>query len=78
MSAIRTHTAFEYNFISTLDKHAPKKATILQGNQKIHFNKNLRKQVMVRSRLKNKTYKSKNPSKIIKFKQRQNLVANLN
>ena len=32
MSAMRTHAAFENNFISILDKHAPKKTEILWGN----------------------------------------------
>ena len=39
MSAVRTHAAFENNFFSILDKHAPKKIRILRGNQKPHFNK---------------------------------------
>ena len=43
MFAMRTHAAFENNFVSILDKHAPKKTKILRGNQKPHFNKNLRK-----------------------------------
>ena len=78
MSAVRTHTAFENNFVSILDKHVPKKTKILRGNQKPHFNKNLRKQIMIRSCLKNKANKSKNPIDIAKFKQQRNLVANLN
>ena len=41
---------------------------ILRGNQKPHFNKNLRKKIMTRSRLKNKANKSKNPSDIVKFR----------
>ena len=68
MSAMRTNTAFENNFVSILDKHAPKKTKILRGNQKPHFNKNFRKQIMIKSRLKNKANKSKNPSDIFKFK----------
>ena len=43
-----------------------------------HFNKNLRKQIVIRSRLKNKVNKSKNPIDIVKFKRQRNLVANLN
>ena len=78
MSAVRTHAAFENNFVSILDKHAPKKTKILRGNQKPHFNKNLRKQIMIRSRLKNKANKSKNPIDIVKFKRQRNLVTNLN
>ena len=42
MSAVRTHADFENNFVSILDKHAPKKTKIFRGNQKPHFNKNLR------------------------------------
>ena len=41
------------------DKHATKKTKILRGNRKPHFDKNLRKQVMTRSRLKNKVNRSK-------------------
>ena len=37
MSAVRTHAAFENNFVSILDKHAPKKTKILRGNQKTPF-----------------------------------------
>ena len=33
MSAVRTHAAFEGNFVSILDKHAPKKTKILRGNK---------------------------------------------
>ena len=57
MSPMRTHAAFEKEIDSVLDKHAPKKTTILQGNQKPYFNKNLRKQIMIRSGLRNKANK---------------------
>ena len=55
-----------------------KKTKILRGNQKTHSNKNLCKQIMIRSLLKNKANKSKNPIDIAKFKRQRNLVANLN
>ena len=61
-----------------LDKHSPKKTKNLLGNQKLHFNKNLRKQIMIGSCLKNKANKSEIPSGIVKFKRQQNLLANLN
>ena len=77
MSAMRTHVTFENNFVSILDKNAPKKTKIIRGNQKPHFNKNIRKQIRIRSHLKNKANKSKNPSEIVKFKRQRNLVANL-
>ena len=78
MSAVRTHAAFKNNFVSILDKHAPKKTNVLQGNQKPHFNKNLRKQIMIRSRLKNRANKPKSHIDIVKFKRQRNLVTNLN
>ena len=78
MSAVRTHAAFENNFVTVLDKYAPKKTKILRGNQKPHFTKNLRKQILIRSRLKNKATKSKNPIDIVKFKRQRNLMSNLN
>ena len=37
MSAMRTHAPFENNFVSILDKHAPKKTKLLLGNQKLRF-----------------------------------------
>ena len=52
MAATRTHEAFENKRVSILDKHGPTKTNILLGNQKSHFNKNLRKQTMIKSRLK--------------------------
>ena len=57
MFPMRTHAAFEKNFNSILGKHAAKKTKILRVNQKPYFNKNLRKQIMIRSRLRNKANK---------------------
>ena len=68
MSSMRTHAAFKNNFVSVLHKRAPKKTKNLRGNQKPHFNKNIQKKIMIRSDLKNKANKSKNPSDIVKFK----------
>ena len=53
MSVIRTNAAFENSFVSVLDKHAPKKKKKVRENRKPHFNKNLREQIIIRSRLKN-------------------------
>ena len=39
--------------------NVPMKAKFWRGNQNTHFNKNLREQIMIRSRLKNKANKSK-------------------
>ena len=68
MSAMRTHAAFENNFVWILDKHALKKTKILRGNPKPNFDKNLPKQIMIRSRLKNKAIKPKNPIDIVKLR----------
>ena len=73
---MRTHAAFENNFDLMLDKNAPKKTKTLWGNQKLHFDQNVRRQIMIRSRLENKASKSKNFGDI--FKWRRNLLANLN
>ena len=67
MSAMRAHAAYKNNFVSILDKHSPKKIKNLRGNQKLNFNKNLRKQAMIRSCLKNKANKLENPSDIVKL-----------
>ena len=64
---MKTHAAFKNNLVSILNKHAPKKTTILRGNQYPHFNTFLPNQIMIRSRLKTKANKSKNPSGIVKF-----------
>ena len=68
MSAMRAHAAYKNNFVSIVDKHSPNITNILRGSQKPHFNKNLRKQIMIRSCLKNKANKPENPSNIVKFK----------
>ena len=78
MTAMRTHATFENNFVSILEKHAPKKTKFFEGHQKPDFNKSLHKQIITRSSLKHKANKSKHPSDIVKFKRRQNVVANLN
>ena len=49
-----------------------RKQKLYEGIKKPHFNKNFRKQIMIRSRLKNKANKSKNPIDIAKFKRERN------
>ena len=55
-------------FTSKLNKHAPKKRKWIRGNHKPHINKELRKAIMKRSRLKNKANKTKKPIHISNFK----------
>ena len=59
MRCNENHAPLENNFILILDKHALKETKILRGYQKSHFDKNLRKQIMARSRLERKANKSK-------------------
>ena len=59
---------FEKNFVETLNKHAPKKTKIPQGNHKPRTKKTLRKATMKRSHLKNKANKTKDPKDILKYK----------
>ena len=69
---------FENIFTSKLNKHAPKKRKWVRGNHKPHINKELRKAIMKRSRLKNKANKTKKPIDISNFKKQRNYVVNLN
>ena len=61
-----------------LNTHAPKNIKILRRNHKPHYNKNLRKAIMKRSRLKNKAKRSKDPVDIANYKKQRNLVVSLN
>ena len=61
-----------------LNRPAPKKVKILRGNHKAHYNKNLRKAIMKRSRLKSKANRSKDPVDIANYKKQRNLVVSLN
>ena len=58
--------------------HALKKKKILRGNEKPHMNKNLRRAIMKRSKLKNKVNKTKNPLDIMNYKKQHNYVTKLN
>ena len=48
---------YEQNFINLLNMHTP--IEVLWGNHNPQLNKNLRKAIMKRSRLKKKVYRSK-------------------
>ena len=56
----------------------PKQVKILRGNHKPHYNKNLRKAIIKKSRLKNKANRSKDPVDIANYKKQHNLVVLLN
>ena len=63
-----SYDAFDNYFTSILNKHAPKKKKVLRGNEKPHMNKNLRRAIMKRSKLKNKANKTKHPLDIMYYK----------
>ena len=73
-----SYDKFEIIFTSTLNKHAPKKTKSFRDNHKLHINKELRKAIMKRSRLKNKVKKTKKAIDIGNFKKQCNYVVNLN
>ena len=69
---------YEQNFIKLLNTNAPKKVKILRGNHKPHYNKNFRKTIMKKSRLKDKTNRSKDSVHTANDKKQRNLVVSLN
>ena len=61
---------FENTFANILDSHAPRKTKVLRGNHKPNVDKNLRKAIMKRSKLKNKANRTKLQDDITKYKKR--------
>ena len=61
-----------------LDKHCSKKTKIFRRNHNQHINKTLKKAIMKRSQLKNKTHKTKDPKDILKYKKQRNYMVKLN
>ena len=57
---------FKKNFVVKLHNHALKKTKIFRGNQNHHINNTLRKAIVKRSQLKNKTNKTKDPERYFK------------
>ena len=72
-----SYDAFENYFTSILNKHAPKKKKVLQGNEKPHMNKNLRRAIMKTPKLKNKANKTKYPLDIMNYQKQLNYVIKL-
>ena len=73
-----SYDEFESAFITALDKHAPKKKKRLRGINKLHITKSLGQALMKRSKLKNKTNKTKLLIDIRNYKKQRNYVVNLN
>ena len=64
-------------FTNLLDKHCPIKTKIVRGNNNRFMNKELSKAIMVRSRLRAKYLKSKNPNDRQHYKKQRNLCVKL-
>ena len=72
-----TYEVFYNIFMNVLNKHAPLKTKVIRANNAPFMNKNLRKQVMTRSRLKNKFNKEPSVDNETAFKKQRNLCVNL-
>ena len=68
---------FENIFMGIFDKHVPIKLKYLRANDSPFMNKELRKQVMLRSRLKNKCNKEKTESSRVAYKAQRNKCTSL-
>jgi len=60
---------FEDIFAATFSEHAPFKSAIIRGNNKSHTTKQVRKEIMVRTRLKNREQKLKKITNNIESKE---------
>ena len=67
-----------YNMIlTTLNTHAPLKEKLIRGNNKPFINKEIRKEVMKRTRLKNKAIKTGLNADMLQYKIQRNYVTSL-
>ena len=68
---------FEHIFWDTLDRHAPHKTVLVRGNNTPHVTKELRKAIMLRTRLKNFVKKSRSEHDIERYRRQRNLVVKI-
>ena len=66
------------NLVYIMNKHAPFKTKIVRGNVQAHMTKELRKEIMKRSRLKNIYKQSKLLKDFATFKKQRNHIVTLN
>ena len=69
---------FEHIFDATLSKHAPFKSVIAREDNKPHTMKQLRKEIMKRTRITNNANKAKAKEDRKKYRKQRNLVVRLN
>ena len=77
-SNINEIESFENKFVTVLDRHAPRKTRIVRGNEKPHVNKDLRKAIMHRSRLRNIYQRTQRFSDWRAYQKQRNYVCSLN
>ena len=65
---IVNYSLFEKIFVNLLDEHAPLKTKLIRANNRQHVTKDLRKAIMLRSKLKHIANKSKNPEDVACYK----------
>ena len=78
MSNTGNFSDFNREFKNTLNNHAPIKTSKVRSNTRPHVNKNLRKEIMKRSNLKNIANKSSKTEHKKRYKIQQNFVTKLN
>ena len=69
--------SFSKLFEKTLNKHAPFKTIAIRGNSKPHMSKALRKAIILRTRLKNRSIKTRNILDIQRYRQQRNFVVQI-
>ena len=69
---------FIESFVKLLDHHAPIKTKSIRANNKEHVTKELRKAIMIRSKLKRIKNTSNDPEDDARYKRQRNLVVNMN
>jgi len=73
-----SYASFENNFLNVLNKHAPIKQKTVRANDKPFMNKEIRKAIFNRSRLKNRANKTGIEIDYQNFKKQRNMIVNLN
>lgn len=72
------YSNLENNFKTVVEKHAPLKVKQIRGNSKPHVDRNLRKEIMIRSQLRNKANKTGKTSDFLKYKKQRNKITKIN
>ena len=72
------YAQFENIFMKTLEENAPVKTKTVRANHKPHVNKELRKAIMKRTRLKNILNETKKEEDKKKYREQRNLVVKIN